>query len=399
MGKGGFEMNTLLEIYDKGRPINNVLGAWYLRPSKIVYFYAGVLDELETRSLLTQMLRRIGIQTSVVFARIDRMDINDMADWMDAHRDSLGEYALELTGGDDVLLFMAGCSYARFHCPLYTRRLDGCFIALPSGEKLTGVDAAFTVEQRLMLSGGRLSRQGRLAGEALDEGFLSLAAHIFEIQRQNSRAWMQQTKCLQQRVADLPDDALDVFLTAEECRACGFTPQKGHQFKRLAAIGALTALSADESGIRAAFPDARTRDCLCDYGIWLELYIYSALRECGEFDDVHLSCVVQWSDESVINEIDVAATAGLGFLVISCKTSAPNMEAIAELNVLSDRFGAEYIHSLLACLPKGQAHLDGLRARCEEMDILLMDMRQYSRSRLVSFFRRLGQRLRAGKLK
>lgn len=390
-------IDTLLEIYDGENPISNVLGAWYLQPRKIVYFYCDAIDHLETRRLLSRMLDRIGLRAGVLFEKLDRLDVQDMADWVDANRASLGDYALELTGGDDVLLFMAGCCYERFHCPLYARRADGCYLSLPTGQQLPGAQAAFTVESRLLLSGGRQLKQGRLAFEKLDARFLAMAARIFELHRQNGRLWTQQTRCLQQCLSDLPDDVLTVTLDGPTCRENGVSAKKGHVFRQLKAAGALSDVNIAEGNITLTFSDGLVRDCLCDYGIWLELYVYSALKECGEFDDVRMSCVVQWNEENVVNELDVVATAGLGLLIVSCKTCAPDMEALAELNVLSDRFGSEYTASLLVSMPKGQVRMDGIRARCEEMDIQLLDIRQYSREMLLTFFKRLGRRMRTAK--
>ncbi len=390
-------LDTLLEIYDAQQPMNNILGAWYLQPRKIVFFYYEAIDELETRKNLARMLDRIGLRTGVLFEKLDRMDAQDMADWVQDNRHNLGEYALELTGGDDVLLFMAGCCYEKFRCPLYAKRADGCYIALPSGERFPGSNASFTVAQRLQLSGGTQQHRGRLSSEKLDDRFLSMAVRVFDIQRQNGKRWNQQTRCLQQCVAALADDELCVTLEAALCYENGFSPNQGHMFKQLKAAGAITDIDVNSAGITLSFPDALIKHCLCDYGIWLELYVYSAIKDCGEFDDVSLSCVVQWTEEGVVNELDVVATAGLGLLVTSCKTCVPDMEALAELNVLSDRFGAEYTHSLLVSMPKGQVRMDGLRARCEEMDIQLMDIRQYSRDMLVAYFKKLGQRVRMAK--
>ena len=388
-------MDTLLELYDAREPLLNVSGAWRLKPRCVVCFYDALEDVRRERGKLADMLRQLGVNAQVRMEQLDGRDGQALTRWVEKHQEELGEWGIEICGGDEVMLFMAGCCHARFGCPVYARRPDHQYFSLPEGRLFGEISGGFTVEQRLSLYGGRLERYGRLTPKDLTLKLITLSGMLLGLQKAHPQLWTRQTRCLQGVVSRAPEDALEVLLTAEQCQKNGFSPRKGHVFRQMQRCGALTAVRVTEEGLLLTFPSALIRDCLCDYGVWLEIYVYGAMKQSGAFDDVRMSCVVRWEGDRAVNELDVVATAGLGLAVCSCKTCAPDMEALAELNVITRGFGSDYAVSLMACLPKGSDRMDGASARGEELDIRTVDVRQYEWDGLVAYFRRLGKRLQA----
>ena len=393
------QIDTLLELYDPHMPILNVAGAWYIQPRTVVYFYYELdEDPAALRKELAQMFSRIGLRCSVRMEKLTRLDMRDMLDWVTAHRDSLGEFAIELTGGDDEMLFSAGLCYAGFPCRLFARKPDGRYIALPSGEELHAGHAAFTIDARLSLNDVMLDRYGRLTPNDLgNPELIALAHRLFDLQKKHPVQWTRHTKCIQQCVSRAADDALTVLLDRETCRACSVSAAGSKLLPSLLRAGALTSVKHTDEGILVTFKDLLVRDCLCDYGVWLEISAYDALVSSGVYDSVRMSCVVRWENQKLVNELDVVATAGLGLLIVSCKTCTPDMKAVAELNVLGDRLGSSHTQTVLAALPKANERLGNIRARCEEMGVQLVDLRQYDRQGLQDVFARIGRRLRAGR--
>lgn len=389
-------IDTLLELYDEREPIQNVAGAWHLQPRSIVFFYYDLKDATAERKHLAQMFNRIGLRCNVRMERLQRLDITHMMAWVQANQAELGEYAIELSGGDDVLLFSAGVSYASNPCLLYTRRPDGRYIALPSGEVVEAAGGAFTVAQRLLLCDAALDRFGRLTPEDLQPPLVNLAHHLLGLQKKHPRQWTQHTTCFQRCCAKAPDHALTVLLDNSSCREQSVALGKGKLLNALKRAGAITQAEQTEEGILVTFASETIRDCLCDFGVWLEIAAWDALKSSGQFDDVQMSCVVKWENEKLINELDVTATAGLGLMIVSCKTCAPDLKAVAELNVLGDRLGSTQTRTVLLCLPKANEKLDNIRARCDEMGVDLVDLRQYDRECLRAHFAREGGKLRAG---
>jgi len=389
-------IDTLLELYDEREPIQNVAGAWHLQPRSIVFFYYDLKDADAERKHLAQMFNRIGLRCSVRMAKLKRLDIRHMMSWVQEHQDALGEYAIELSGGDDVLLFSAGLSYASTPCQLYTRRPDGKYIALPSGETVEAGNGSFTVAQRLLLCDASLDRFGRLTPADLKQPLVNLAHHLLGLQKKHPRQWTQHTTCFQRAASGTDSSILTILLPKDSCLEHGVSLSKGKLLNALLRAGALTQTEQTDEGILVTFASSVVRDCLCDFGVWLEISAWDALNSSGKFDDVQLSCVVKWENDKLINELDVTATAGLGLMIVSCKTCAPDLKAVAELNVLGDRLGSTQTRTVLLCLPKANEKLDNIRARCDEMGVDLVDLRQFNREGLRAHFAREGEKLRAG---
>ena len=389
-------IDTLLELYDAREPIQNVAGAWHLQPRSIVFFYYDLKDVQAERKHLAQMFNRIGLRCNVRMERLKRLDITHMMAWVQANQASLGEYAIELSGGDDVLLFSAGVSYASNPCRLYTRRPDGKYIALPSGEVVEAAGGAFTVAQRLLLCDAALDRYGRLSPDDLKQPLVNLAHHLLGLQKKHPRQWTQHTTCIQRAAARTDSSLLTLLLPRDSCLEHGVSLGKGKLLNAILRAGAITLAEQTEEGILVTFPSEVIKDCLCDFGVWLEIAAWDALKSSGQYDDVHMSCVVKWENDKLINELDVAATAGLGLMIVSCKTCAPDLKAVAELNVLGDRLGSSQTRTVLLCLPKANEKLDNIRARCDEMGVDLVDLRQHDRESLRAHFAREGEKLRAG---
>lgn len=390
-------VDTLLELYDRREPITNVVGAWHLQPKSIVFFYYDLPDPKAERKELAQMFNRIGLRCNVRMEQLARLDIRHMMAWVQEHRNGLGEYAIELTGGSDVMLFSAGVAWAETPCRLYTRARDGRYIELPSGEAAEAGSGAFTVAQRLSLNNATLDRFGRLSPDDLKAPIVDLAHRLLGLQKRHPRQWTQHTTCFQRCAAKAEDSALTILLDANTCREQSVALGKGKLLNALMKEGAITRTESSDEGIWVTFASALVRDCLCDFGVWLEIAAWDALRSSGKYDDVQLSCVVKWENEKIINELDVTATAGMGLMIVSCKTCAPDIKAVAELNVLGDRLGSAHTQTVLLCLPKANERLDNIRARCDEMGVDLVDLRQFDREGLRAHFAREGERLRVGR--
>lgn len=386
-------LDTLLELYDPKEPVLNILGAWRLRPGRVVYFHHGLPNEKAALAMLRTTLRKLDIRTEISLERLDGMDCQALSRWVEKHEGKLGSWGIEIAGGSDMMLFMAGVAHARWGCPVYARRPGNKYFALPEGKLIEAEHRGFTVEQRLCLTGGSLERYGRLKPEDLTPRLITLAGMLLDLQKAHPRLWTQQTRCIQGAASRMDKSSLTLTITEEECRANRFSTAKGHLFRQMKRAGAFTEVKITPEAIELTFPSDLIRDCLCDYGVWLEIYMYGVIKASGVFDDVRVSAVVRWEGEKAVNELDVVATAGMGLVVCSCKTTTPDMEALAELNVIAEGFGSSYAVSLLACMPKGTDRIEGPAARGEELGIRLLDVRQYDREALMAYFTRLGKRL------
>ena len=110
----------------------------------------------------------------------------------------------------------------------------------------------------------------------------------------------------------------------------------------------------------------------------IQLLISQLVVLTGIFDDVCLSAIVNWDGDmirpdSVTNEIDVACTRGVVPLFISCKTCVIKTEALNELAILRDRFGAPTARALIITSSASTHGRGAMRRRASELDIAVLE--------------------------
>lgn len=387
-------IDTLIEVYDRDDAVLNVLGAWMLRPRRVVYCYTKLAQPEQAAQRLRQVYEHIGLHAAVEMAHLDVRDMDALPAWLHKNQGRLGHFALEVSGGDDLLLFALGRCYEQFQCPAYIRRGNGRYYAIHEGKRVDAQPPEFDIASRFLLSGGRLQRYARVGPDDLTPEFLHMAEQLLRIQQLHPYQMMKQTQCLQGAVAQAANDALTVILEDEKTKRYGFTAAKCPLLRKLERLGALSLKRIGSDQLSVTFASRSIRDGLCDHGIWLECYTYDVVKASGAFDDVGMSCVVEWADGKTVNELDVVATAGAGLASISCKTCAPDMVAINEVKVLSDRFGAGLAQPVLSVMPKGREKLTGTATRCKESGVELIDIRNLSREEAIAAFAAIGKRLR-----
>lgn len=153
-------------------------------------------------------------------------------------------------------------------------------------------------------------------------------------------------------------------------------------------IGMIQDLSFAEDSVMFTYTSELTRFALRDVGSVLELYVWKACMDSGVFDDVCLSAVVNWEgdvirSDSVTNEIDVACTRGVTPLFISCKTSEIKTEALNELAILRDRFGAPTARAVIVTSAVSSHDRAAMRRRASELDITVLEQRDLRRDLLI----------------
>lgn len=167
-------------------------------------------------------------------------------------------------------------------------------------------------------------------------------------------------------------------------------------FHALERIGMIRDLALDQEAISFSFAGDLARFALRDVGSVLELYIWKACLDSGVFDDVCLSAVVNWEgdvirSDSVTNEIDVACTRGITPLFISCKTSEIKTEALNELAILRDRFGAPTARAVIVTSAVSTHDRAAMRRRASELDIAVIEQGDLRHDLLVDRLRSLSE--------
>ena len=169
--------------------------------------------------------------------------------------------------------------------------------------------------------------------------------------------------------------------TALELRTADGVPVKGDgsYLMRLAQTGMLEEIRLEDDRVRFRFPEADIKHCLCDSGVWLELYTYLLLRESGRFSDVRLSVRIGWGQAkdqaagTAYNEIDIIACAGITPLFISCKSGLPSPSSMNEILVYARKFGGARAKAAMVTSAEISNGFVGLRKRASDLGTVIVD--------------------------
>ncbi|MCD8148083.1 MAG: DUF1887 family protein [Clostridiales bacterium] len=91
------------------------------------------------------------------------------------------------------------------------------------------------------------------------------------------------------------------------------------------------------------------KDLLTTSGRLLEIYTYHKAKECGRFDDLEYSLVVNWEDKGVKSEFDCILTKGFRSLFVECKARGEiQQEFYYRIARLTEKFGINATVVLIA---------------------------------------------------
>ena len=379
-------MKTLIELYDE-RPLENVLSTEVFRPERTVFLCPPeVAADLPLQNKLREYFRHRGVQCDCVFLGASLVDAAAVERRLREITERYPDCALDIAGGTDAALFASGLLCAGRDIPVFTySRKRSTYFNIRNAAFADHLPCRvrLNVEDCFLMAGGSM-RQGRVDNAILNR-YMALIDPMFALYLRHRREWPKIVTYIQ-RVSQREDNL----------RACGSQTVKGEHGGRIAApmqalakmeeIGLIRNLSADEEAISFDFADAQVRAWLRDVGSALELYIYKACLDLAIFDDVRTSAVVDWlgqkpGPDSVTNELDVMATAGIKPVFISCKTCEVKTEALNELAILRDRFGGgEIARAAIVTAERGRAPM---RHRAMELGIDVIDLDDLSRKQTL----------------
>ena len=375
-------MKTLIELYDD-RPLENVLSTEVFRPERTVFLCPPeVAANQALHGKLRAYFRHRGIKTECVFLSASLLDVQAVADRLREVTDRYPDCAMDIAGGTDAALFAGGLVCAGRDIPVFTySRKRNMFFNIrhaPFAQELP-CGVRLTVEDCFLMAGGSM-RRGRVDNGVLDR-YMDIIDPLFAVYLRHRAQWTKAVTYIQ-RVSQAEDGLL----------AQGGYTVKGEHGSRVSApmqlleeiegLGLIHSLRGTEEGaVSFSFADSQVRAWLRDVGSVLELYVYKACRDLGVFQDVITSAVVDWQGQppgpdSVTNELDVMATAGVLPVFISCKTCDVKTEALNELAILRDRFGGQGARAAIVTAERGRSPM---RHRAMELDIDVIDLSDLSK--------------------
>lgn len=375
-------MRTLIELYEPEEPILNYLSAAVLQPDRVVFIGDAKISHAAHQNRLRAALGAAASAAEVRFIVCEGMDLPRLTACLNGVLEQYGpeDCTLDVSGGRDEMLLAAGMCCAARPVQIVSYRPGANRVSWLWGENAgqeTPFDVRLTVEGLLAMAGGKMMRHGHVDNAKLPPDVLALIPRIFRVYFANRQQWPAFVQYLQQvNRADYMQDGvirapLHIPLNQRTCHAD--TALLG----ALAEAGAIRDFRMDSRECSFAFYSDEVGRYLCDVGAWLELYVYTVMKRSGLFDDVQMNVVVSWDNDEdnadTVNEIDLMATAGIGQLFISCKTSVPDAAVLNEIAAITRRFGGRFATPVLAAACDLRSAAPAVFRRAVEMGISVLD--------------------------
>ena len=344
-------MKTLIEIFDD-RPLENVLAVEVFKPETVVYLCPSeVAQNKALQHTVSGFLSSRGLGCECVFLESSLLNASKIEKQLRGILEKYEDCVIDITGGSDAALFAAGFVCSEQSVPVFTySRKKGSFFNImnaPFAENLP-CSIEYSVKDFFSMAGGSL-QQGRVDNSVLCH-YLDIIDPFFKAYLNNRRNWVSVVSYIQQ--VSQKSICLDIEAPYEVKCSRGKTVKADEKALRSLQDAGLISNLKFEKGSRVSFTfrDEQVRTWLRDTGAVLELYTYKQCLDCGVFNDVVTSAVVDWggnSSDCVVNEIDVIAVKGTVPLFISCKVCEADTDALNELAILSRRFGGNGARSML----------------------------------------------------
>lgn len=395
-------MKVLFELYDSAKPLNNVITSLALRPDRVVFLGDRRLNQPSRpgapnkwRESILRVFEGAHLHCDVewISAETSYEAIYDALEQsIDLYEGA--ELIADATGGSEYMLLALGgiCAKRELSVIAYhpASRAFVQLVGAPFDVESLPVPR-FSVAQAIALGGGELLKQDHGADIVDNPDAMALIAPMMEYCRENSGTWSalnRYFKAIQLQLnSDGTYDAPRIFNSAEDR-----FPLVDATLTRLKEIGALRYLTFERQKRVIDLTYREMLPCLYMEGLVLELYIYQALKDCGAFDDVRMSCHLSWDNDTddldTTNEVDAIATSGIGQFYVSCKVGMVDQWDMSQIASVTSRFGNGYATPVLVCLRPLQ--LDPVQyRRARDMGIEVIDSEDLSPEKLKNRLKNL----------
>lgn len=377
--EGGPEMervSTLVEFFSDNT-IENVLGAFAFLPEQVIFLIDSGNHEPTIQDTLRALERRLPqVKTGFYQTKDSQLESIRLA-LEELYRDH-PDCVFDFTGGAEPMLLAAYSFAFRNDAPmLHIHMQSRALINIHRCGQLARdfVFPQLALEDLLNMHGAFLSGYGYPVPE---ESWNDTIRRFCTLVMEDQHKWKEQ--CLFLQMAAARAGELRVC-TPKELRTADGVPVRGDPdyLHRLAETGMLTEVGQAEGLLHFRFPTPELKHCLCDSGVWLELYTYLLLKESGRFSDVRLSVRIGWGESSrqasgtAYNEIDIIACAGITPLFISCKSGLPNPNNMNEILVYARKFGGQRARAAMVTSAEISTGFVGLRKRAEDLGMVIVD--------------------------
>ena len=317
---------TIVEFFDE-EIIDNVAGTLLLRPERTVFLYSGEKNQKFVEAL-ESLCKTREFTTQIVMEKIDVSSVQSAKQKIKEIASKYADCDFDIAGGSDEMLVAIGEAAKEFNVPLHSVKVkEKKVISVNSDKKYTVHDTFLTVEELVLIHGGKTSSDSRVRETYSWERNVKSEQDIervWNICRKDTGAW---------------NTAIGAF--------------RGYRADKKNVLTMIWTMLKKEGLVRRDANGVKCKNELVRYliskqGTALEMFTYIAAKEAEFFDDGQSGVVIDWKGRrEVENEIDVFLTRGFSGYFISCKNGLVDSDELYKLSTVSKRFGGKYAKKIL----------------------------------------------------
>lgn len=372
---------TLISFYDED-PLDNVGDILYFQPETCIFLGESPVLSNRQRNILTNFFEGRGIDIRIEYHCIVRGDIEEARSLLTQLVMEYPDCILDVSGGTEMLIAVAGYVAGKCDIPLYQRRGKNNEILWQLDCDLKPREVSLGIEEVVSLHSGMVLEA--YSPPTAEEQLYYDIPLLWEVARQdpkeynilcNALAFFMENSC--------SSDPLELVIPGSiYSQAEDIDPTL---LLDLESAGLIEELKVDWGGLSLRFPSVGIRDILTKAGNLLEMVICMS----GSFaDDYAMGISMDWdgiddptADVQTKNELDVMLITGLVPICISCKFGDTDKTALYELDTVSRHFAGKYAKRILVAsfADTDPKNVEYLRQRARDMNITpLLNIHNYT---------------------
>jgi len=380
------KLEAIIELYDHDS-ILNLYSMLFLKPRRIHVLWPQSVSGSERRPLFRFAKRHGMCPDCLRFYPVNEKDPASIKKALTKIAALDPGAGLDLTGGDGMLMPIAALSAKELGLYAYTIDARKCQLyPMDGSEPMALPELSFMLPDIIMSNGGSMEedRGDMFHPGMLKEPLRSMLQGVFYASIRHTKDWNEAVHFFQQ-VKDQTGrirsrSSFDVTHSTHARAARDL-------MEDLEKCGAIRELKFEGDMVSFYF-DPEAKDLLRDFGIWLELNMALTFMDDPYFDDAALRVQLDWdginaTGSNTENEVDMMLLRGLDPIFISCKQGAPSSLDLAEIQMLTRRFGGRAGKAVLVTASDLRQRRTAIAQRAEDIGVYYIDRTDILSGKLV----------------
>lgn len=367
-------MYTLIEIFDS-KQYENIITPFSLQNlSKIIYIGS---ENVMTKEKINNIKKFYDSQKSSVpveFYYVKRDEAQAVKTTLSGIIRSNKNCIFDATGGEDLILSVAGICACEFSVPVIRTSTDNASLSAINGDirNLHSKAPSFGIDELICLQGGKILSS--TSSDKILKQDIDYIRKLFLINSINCENYILFCNIISEYIAD---DNEYIIIPKEKAELLN-DRHKGIilNILRLLEEYALIEEISNDNSLKFRINRPIIASCLKKAGNLLEYYTAIAARDSRmQLSDIRIGASIEWNNRNsfleTLNEIDVLAVYENKPVFISCKNGYVKKEALYELDAVSRALGGSYAKKILVCtyISTNRSAREHIINRAHDMDI------------------------------